>query len=239
MSLPLDELRAASITIAGHDLVPAVGHGLATPSSGAMTALRTLHRAAGQLAKDAPEMLADPQAARGLEQVLLQAMVACLRTDNVHEDRAAQRHHRKIMQRFHATLAADPDRPWYALEMAIAVGASMRLLTECCHEHLGMGPKRYLTLRRMHLARESLRAADPDSTTVTDVATQHGFWQFGRFAGQYKLRFGESPSTTLHGKAGKSGGGRRRSGNAQDNAWSRPHGHLTSSYAVGVEAHTN
>ena len=203
MSLPLEELRAASITIAGHDLMPAVSHGVLTPSSGATTTLRKLHQAAVQLAKDAPEMLAHPQAARGLEQVLLQAMVACLRTDDVHEVKAGQRHHRKIMQRFHATLAADPDRPWYALEMAIAVGASLRSLSACCQEHLGMGPMRFLMLRRMQLARRELREADPGTTTVTDVATRYGFWQFGRFAGQYKLRFGESPSTTLYGRVGK------------------------------------
>jgi hypothetical protein len=37
--------------------MPPVGHGLVTSSSGAMTILRKLHRAAGLLATDAPEML--------------------------------------------------------------------------------------------------------------------------------------------------------------------------------------
>jgi AraC-like DNA-binding protein len=60
-----------------------------------------------------------------------------------------------------------------------------------------MGPKSYLTLRRMHLARQRLSTADPSMSTVTDVATQFGFWQFGRFAGEYKSMFGESPSVTL------------------------------------------
>jgi transcriptional regulator GlxA family with amidase domain len=50
----------------------------------------------------------------------------------------------------------------------------------------------------MHLARRALSLANPSVSTVTDVATQYGFWQFGRFAGRYKELFGESPSVTLH-----------------------------------------
>jgi AraC-like DNA-binding protein len=61
-----------------------------------------------------------------------------------------------------------------------------------------MGPKRYLLLRRMHLARRALRNAAPDATTVTDIATRYGFWQLGRFAVEYQSVFGESPSVTLH-----------------------------------------
>jgi AraC-like DNA-binding protein len=61
-----------------------------------------------------------------------------------------------------------------------------------------MGPKRYLLLRRMHLARRALRNAAPDATTVTDIATRFGFWQLGRFAVEYQSVFGESPSFTLH-----------------------------------------
>ena len=60
-----------------------------------------------------------------------------------------------------------------------------------------MSPKRYLWLRRMHLAQWALRRADPVRTTVTEIATNYGFWELGRFSVVYRLQFGESPSTTL------------------------------------------
>ena len=59
-----------------------------------MVRLQRLHAAAGDLAERSPEIIANPDAARGLEQALIEAMVACLGGGEVREDRSAQRQHR-------------------------------------------------------------------------------------------------------------------------------------------------
>ena len=60
-----------------------------------------------------------------------------------------------------------------------------------------MAPIRFLTLRRMHLVHRALRQADSLTTTVTRLATDHGFWELGRFSVAYRELFGESPSDSL------------------------------------------
>jgi hypothetical protein len=46
---------------------------------------------------------------------------------------------------------------------------------------------------------DALCAANPRTTTVTDIATAYGFFELGRFAGRYRNTFGEVPSRTLRG----------------------------------------
>ena len=43
----------------------------------------------------------------------------------------------------------------------------------------------------------AIQQADPSATTVTRLATDHGFWELGRFAVAYRALFGESPSESL------------------------------------------
>ena len=129
---------------------------------------------------------------------LIEALVGCLCGGSVREDRLAQRHHSLILRRFRRAVEENSDQPLYIPELCGAIGVSGRTLRLCCQEQPGMSPKRYLQLRRMHFARRALRDGSPGTTTVTEIATQYGFWQFGRFAGEYKALFREAPSATLH-----------------------------------------
>ena len=128
-------------------------------------------------------------------------MIGCLSKGEVGEDSVAQRQHELIMRRFRRVLEEKPEQPLYIPEICKAIGISDRTLRVCCQEQLGIGPKHYLLLRRLHLARRALREASPGATTVTEIATRYGFWHFGRFAGEYQSLFGEAPSSTLHRRA--------------------------------------
>ena len=164
-----------------------------------MAKLQRLHTAAGDLAKNAPEILANPDAAHGLEQALVEALVGCFaERDRRRENSLAQGQHAIVMRRFRRVVEESPTVPLFIPEICKVIRVSERTLRVCCQEHLGMAPKRYLLLRRMGLVRRALRRAAADATSVTAIATRHGFWELGRFATHYQALFGESPSATLY-----------------------------------------
>lgn len=82
-------------------------------------------------------------------------------------------------------------------DLATAAGVSERTLRTAFHEYFSIGPLRYLKLRTLHQVRRALKAADPSITGVTQIATQFGVWEFGRFAQDYRFLFDELPSHTL------------------------------------------
>jgi len=200
MSLPVEEMASAGATLGGCDLAPPKDPLTATPTPYAMAKLRRLHAAAGVLAEDTPEIIAHPEAAYGLEQALIEALVGCLSGGEAGEDKSAQRRHSLIMRRFRRVIEENPDRGLYIPELAAEIGVSLSTLRVCCEEQLGMSPKRYLMLRRMHFVRRALLDNAPGTSTVTNIATRYGFFELGRFSGQYGSLFGESPSATLRRK---------------------------------------
>ena len=196
VSLPLEDWPEIG-TVAGRDLTPSADLPTMTPPEPAIARLRRLHAAAIHLGERAPELIASAEVAHGLEQNLIQAVVDCLGPPSAEEGTLAQRRHTTIIRRFRKALEETVGKAIYVPEICVAIGVADRTLRQCCQEHFGMGPKRYLLLRRMHLANEVLRKAAPGEISVTDIATKFGFWELGRFAVYYRSVFGESPSATL------------------------------------------
>ena len=108
MSLPLEDMASAASVVAGCDLALPRDALLIIPRAASMARLQRLHAAAGHLAETAPEVIAHPEAARGLEQALIEAMVDCLTAGDIAEEHAAQRRHELIMRRFYELMEEIP-----------------------------------------------------------------------------------------------------------------------------------
>ena len=197
MSVMQDELAAAGQALVGGDVIERSVTRYLRPTIPTMSRLLNLHKAATGIAEGAADILARPEPARALEQSLLHALITCLGESTPIQMGSAALRHTAIIARFEEVLAANYSQPLYLAEICATIGTSERMLRISCMEHLGIGPVRYLWLRRMHLARHSLLMAAPGTATVTEIATGNGFFELGRFAVEYRALFGEAPSASL------------------------------------------
>lgn len=197
IALPIGEFSAASVAIAGREFPDAPTRQFVRPSPALMERFLRQHEMVSQIAKTMPDLFAAAEAARALEQQLLHTLVECLNEGADLPTTAGIRRHELIVARFEDFLEANQKSPLYLAEVCAAIGATERTLRAACEEHLGMGPTRYLNLRRMHLVRRALTQAAHSTATVTQIVTDHGFWELGRFSVHYRAMFGEKPSETL------------------------------------------
>jgi transcriptional regulator GlxA family with amidase domain len=91
-----------------------------------------------------------------------------------------------------------PCEPWTTVRLATEVHLSARALQEGFRRDLATPPMTYLRQIRLRRARDELRAAHREATTVRGVAVGLGILHMGRFAAAYREAFGESPSETLN-----------------------------------------
>jgi AraC family ethanolamine operon transcriptional activator len=77
------------------------------------------------------------------------------------------------------------------------VASSREKAKRAFQDYFGLGPVGFLKRRTLNLVRKTLQNADASMPTVTHAATQFRVWEFGRFARDYRLLFGELPSGTL------------------------------------------
>ena len=97
---------------------------------------------------------------------------------------------------------AHPEAPWDTAGLACAAGVSARALQKAFQRSGHPPPMTYLRQLRLDKARAELAGRHHGAAAVTKVAGRWGFVHLGRFAEQYRQRFGESPSETLRGPVG-------------------------------------
>jgi AraC-like DNA-binding protein len=197
MSVPMKDFLGLYETLTGREFLIDPCTTIVRPDPPLMSRLLRLHKTMEWLAHDTPEILDLAEVDRALEEQLIHLMVRCLASGKAVETTTGDRRHGAIMRKFEAFLEAYPNRPLYLTDICAGIGVAERTLRAACEEHLGIGPIRYLALRRMHLVRRSLLEADASNTSVTRIITNHGFWELGRFSVAYRALFEESPSETL------------------------------------------
>lgn len=112
----------------------------------------------------------------------------------LHDDRpAAPRAVRKAISLIEHHAA----EPLSVEDIAEAVGVGVRALQTGFRRFADTTPMSYLRDVRLRQVHAELLAAEPGSVSVTEVAARWQFLHAGRFAVQYRERFGEKPSATL------------------------------------------
>jgi AraC family ethanolamine operon transcriptional activator len=154
-----------------------------------------------EAAEETPSIFNDNHWARYGAQVdfidaLLAAIESCSHDEQPDTDKKGTPYSQIVRTCEDYTLGLEGRRP-YMSELCEAAHVSERTLQKAFKEIMGMSPVTYLHRLRLHRARDELRNAETDSTTVTDVALNWGFWHFGEFSRTYKNCFGEVPSHTL------------------------------------------
>ena len=156
----------------------------------------TIHFVADQLNGAAGAI--GPLAAAAWEDLLLNQMLSAL--PNSLEDVAGQAARSGALP-YHVKRARDfihdhaQDRIT-SVDLAQAAGCSLRTLQAAFAETIGLAPMAYLKAVRLKRAHEDLQTAGP-SATVAAIARRWGFEQPGRFARDYRRRYGCTPTETL------------------------------------------
>ncbi|WP_037604244.1 helix-turn-helix transcriptional regulator [Streptacidiphilus rugosus] len=103
------------------------------------------------------------------------------------------------MRRATAFIDEHADRDIALVDIAAAAHVTPRRLQYAFRRHLDNTPLGYLRDVRLRRAQDELMDADPELTTVTQIAAHWDFLHPGRFATRYQAVHHCPPSSTLRG----------------------------------------
>jgi AraC-like DNA-binding protein len=144
-----------------------------------------------------PDVLTAAEAAHGLDQQLIHALIECLSGRPLNDDLPMRRRRHELMDRFERLVTTELLGDVSVAAISEALGVSDRFLRRCCEDQLGMNPLSYLKLRRLQSVHCALQRAGSETLSVSEAAQRQGFRHLGRFAASYRHLFGEPPSVTL------------------------------------------
>lgn len=102
-----------------------------------------------------------------------------------------------VVRRARDYIEANAEQPLTVADIARACEVGVRGLQYGFQRSMQISPTEYLRHVRLRCAHRDLVIADPAMTTVEAVAHRWGFTHRGRFAAQYRDRYGVQPGETL------------------------------------------
>lgn len=137
-----------------------------------------------------------PEVWSNFESNLITSLLFSQRHNYFDELLARQTGRPQYLAQLEALLNASLDATLALEDLEHAAGVSRERLYRDFHTYYGMAPMAYYRQLRFEQVRVRLSQARA-CEQVSSIAMDYGFQQFGRFAKEYKERFGELPSQTL------------------------------------------
>ena len=158
---------------------------------------RRLHRFSYLLDHNGPGMLKGQS--EMVNEELATGIIECLNSDVRPHGVVSVGQKHAVLKRS-LEILNDPNRlPVTVARLCAEAATSLSTLKRVFLAEFGMTPKTYIRVRCLSAVRDML-AHSPPGTRVADVANKWGFWHMGQFARDYRVMFGELPSSTLRGQ---------------------------------------
>ena len=157
---------------------------------------RLVEFVADELDRD-DSLLGSPLGVTSIEQALMSDLLAAQPNNYTAAfTRRAQPAAPRHVIRAEELIRSHPELPITIGDLTSASGVSARALYEGFRRFRGTTPMAMLRLVRLERVRAELQCADP-TEKIADIAFKWGIAHLGRFAAEYRERFGELPSETL------------------------------------------
>ena len=125
-------------------------------------------------------------------------LAEALMTSTVHRVKATASNRSRTIKTAIDYIHATANKTISIEKLCLDTGINKRTLQRAFLDQYGMTPKFYLQAQRLNNVYKTLMHSDPETTRITDIALDQGYWHMSQFAADYRRLFGELPSDTLN-----------------------------------------
>lgn len=160
--------------------------------------LKTYFQGLYHLATQQPDCLQQPAFQRLIEADFIPLLIQAI-PPRGREQTMPPRPYRRadLVQQAEDFLLENLTQPINLASLCQALFVSKRTLFYGFDQVMGTSPMTYLKILRLQAIHHMLKTANPQTQTVSAIASEHGFYSMGHFARDYKILFGQTPRDTL------------------------------------------